>query len=111
MNGLSTGLPNPSDSLQQVAKAPKFAKDMSPEKVREQAQEFEAFFLSQILNTMFKGIETDGMFGGGHGEEVFRELQFQEYGKVIAKSGGIGIADAIVRQMLSVQEVPGGLKQ
>ena len=108
MDGMNIGLPNPAESLQQVSRAPKFSKDMSPETVRARAEEFEAFFLSQILNTMFKGIKTDGLFGGGHGEEVFREMQFQEYGKSIARSGGVGIADSIVRQMLSLQEVQGG---
>ena len=103
-----TGLPSPSDSLQQAAKAPRFSKDMTPDAVREKAEDFEAVFLSQILNTMFKGIDTDGPFGGGHAESMFRDLQVQEYGKVIAKSGGIGIADAIVRQMLSMQEIDGG---
>ena len=108
MDDLNAGYPTPTDRLQSVAKAPRLSKDMSPEKIRSQAEDFEAFFLSQILNTMFKGIKTDGPFGGGQGESVFRDLQFQEYGKVIARSGGIGIADSIVRQMLSTQEVAGG---
>jgi len=85
--------------------APRVHKDMSPAKVRESAEEFEAFFLSQTLSNMFKGIKPDRMFGGRHVEAVYRELQFQEYGKVIAKSGGVGIADSIVRQLLSTQEV------
>ncbi|MEX2454569.1 MAG: rod-binding protein [Rhodospirillaceae bacterium] len=108
MDNLTAGYPNPVDSLQQTAKAPRFSKDMSPEAVRSQAEDFEAFFLSQFLNSMFQGIETDGPFGGGNGESVFREQQFQEYAKIIARSGGIGIADSIVRQMLTAQEVDGG---
>lgn len=108
MDNLTVGLPTPTDSLQSVAKPPRISKDMSPEHIRAQAEDFEAFFLSQILNTMFKGIKTDGPFGGGQGESTFRDLQFQEYGKIIARSGGVGIADSIVRQMLSTQEVAGG---
>lgn len=108
MDSLTPGIHSSVESLQSSAKAPKFSKDMSPNAVRERAEEFEAFFLSQVLNTMFKGIKTDGPFGGGHGEAVYRELQMQEFGKVIAARGGVGIADSIVRQLLNTQEVSEG---
>ena len=62
--------------------------------------DFEAMFLSQMLGHMFSGIKADGKFGGGHAEETYRSLLVDEYGKSIAKSGGIGIADQIVRSVL-----------
>lgn len=105
MDTLTHALPLPAETLSRTAEPPKFSKDMGPEKLREKAEEFEAFFLSQFLSQMFKGIKTDGPFGGGHGESIYRELQFQEYGKVIAQKGGVGIADSIVRQLLNTQEV------
>ena len=74
------------------------------EKIQEKAEEFEAVFLATMLGPMFEGIETDGPFGGGHGEEVFRSLMLQEYGKVMAKRGGIGLADHIMQSMLAAQE-------
>ena len=43
-------------------------------RVRETAEDFEAFFVSSMLESMFAGIKTDSMFGGGHGEDVFRPL-------------------------------------
>tara|TARA_R110000868_G_scaffold4155_8_gene25300 strand:+ start:42865 stop:43215 length:351 start_codon:yes stop_codon:yes gene_type:complete len=106
MEALPGTFQTPSDAVSQTAKPPKFAKDMSPEKVRESAEEFESFFLSQFLSQMFKGIKTDGPFGGGHGESMFREMQFKEYATAIANNGGIGIADSIVRQLIQTQEVP-----
>jgi flagellar protein FlgJ len=69
------------------------------------AEDFEAFFLGQTLETMFQGIKTDENFGGGRGEDVFRSLQVQEYGKAIAKAGGLGIADVVKREILRQQEV------
>lgn len=72
---------------------------------RRSAEEFEAFFLSQVLEHMFKGIATDGPFGGGPGETAMRPLLMQEFGKVIAKAGGIGIADAVMRELIQSQEV------
>ena len=69
------------------------------------ASEFEAQFVSQMLTQMWQGIETDGYFGGGNGEEMFRGLMLNEYGKQIAKTGGLGIANMVQETMLKMQEV------
>lgn len=68
------------------------------------AQDFEGVFLSQYLGTMFEGISTDGMFGGGAGEEMFRSLMIDQYGKQIAAQGGIGLAANVTRELLKTQE-------
>ncbi len=72
---------------------------------RAAAESFEAFFISQMLADMFAGIETDPLFGGGQGETVFRSLMIDEYGKGVAKSGGVGIADSVMREIVRLQEV------
>jgi Rod binding domain-containing protein len=69
------------------------------------AQQFEGVFVSQMLGEMFEGISTDGPFGGGEGEGMFRSLMIDEYGKQIAAQGGIGLAPAITRELLKTQEV------
>jgi Rod binding domain-containing protein len=68
------------------------------------AEEFEAIFVAQFLGSMFQGIKTDGPFGGGPGEEIFRSLMLDQYGRRIASQGGFGLADAVKRQLLSLQE-------
>ena len=73
--------------------------------VRETAEQFEAVFLSQMLTPMFETVGTDGLFGGGPGEQIYRSLMVEEYGKAIARSGGIGIADQVEREILKLQEV------
>lgn len=83
---------------------PKVSKDANVEKVRETAQDFEAVFLSQMLKPMFEGLSAEAPFGGGPGEDMWRSLMVDEYGKSIAKSGGIGIADAVMGEMLRMQE-------
>jgi len=70
----------------------------------ETAEDFEAFFLSQVFSEMFSGIETDPLFGGGAGEGVFRSMMIQEFGKSVAQTGGIGIADSVMREMIALQE-------
>jgi len=69
------------------------------------AVEFEGVFLSQMLGQMFEGISTDGPFGGGQGEAMFRSLMLDEYGKQIAAQGGLGLTSAITSELLKTQEV------
>jgi flagellar protein FlgJ len=86
----------------QAAQRPMATRD--PAKVKQAAQGFEAMFLSQMIGEMFAGVKTDGLFGGGHGEQTFRSLMFDEYGKILARAGGVGLASSIEREMLKAQE-------
>lgn len=70
------------------------------------AKEFESVFISQFLGSMFQGIPTDGPFGGGQGEEMFRSLMVNEYAKSVENRGGFGLASAVTRQLLRHQEAP-----
>ena len=75
------------------------------DQVRRAAEEFEALFLSQMLAPMFESLQTEGPFGGGAGEGIYRTLMVQEYGRAIAASGGVGIAEAVQREILKLQEI------
>jgi flagellar protein FlgJ len=97
--GTALDLPRPAAAL------PRIDAHAAPEELRRVAEEFEAVFLGQMLEYMFDGIDTDGPFGGGQGERVFRSLLLQEYGKATAARGGIGIADSVLRQLIAAQEV------
>ena len=72
---------------------------------RAAAEEFESVFLAQMFAPMFETVETDPLFGGGPGEQMYRSLLVEEYGKAIARAGGVGIADAVEREILKLQEV------
>lgn len=73
-------------------------------KAGEAAEDFEAVFIAEMIKPMFEGISTEAPFGGGKGEEIFRGMMLQEYGKIIASSGGIGLADSIKTEMIKMQE-------
>ena len=75
-----------------------------PAVAKKVAQQFEGTFITQFLGEMFSGISTDGPFGGGQGEEMFRSLMMDEYGKQIAAQGGFGLSSAIQRELLKTQE-------
>ena len=68
------------------------------------ARDFEAVFVSQMFEQMWSDVPTDGIGGGGSGERVFRSLMIQSIGQQIADQGGIGLAPAIKREMLAMQE-------
>ena len=77
---------------------------MASDAVRRAAEEFEAVFISQMMAPMFEGLKTDELFGGGAGEDIYRSVLVEEYGKSIARAGGIGLSDAIQREILRLQE-------
>lgn len=80
------------------------AKTATIEQARETAKSFEGLFVGQMLQHMWTDLDVNPEFGGGHGEEVWRSMLIDEYGKEIAKSGGIGVADHVMAAMLKAQE-------
>lgn len=90
---------NSAKALKNAAKAKQI------EKIEQTAREFEAVFIAEMMKPMFEGISTEAPFGGGKGEEVFRGMMMQEYGKMISQTGGLGIADSVKNQMIQMQEI------
>ena len=82
-------------------------KSLNLEKAEEAATDFEAFFLSRMMESMFEGVSTNGLFGGGHAEKIYRSLLLDEYGKTMAKTGNIGIADSVMAAIIKMQEAEG----
>lgn len=77
-------------------------------KIDAAAQEFEAMFVTEMLKPMFEELEPDPFFGGGKGEEIFQGMMLQEYGKIVAERGGIGIAGHVKAEMIRLQEEKAG---
>jgi Rod binding domain-containing protein len=71
----------------------------------EAAEQFEAVFISQMLRPMFDTIPENQLLGGGRGEKVWKDMMVEEYGKIIAHKGGLGIADAVKKELIKAQEV------
>lgn len=69
--------------------------------------DLEATFITQMIKPMFDETQATEPFGGGNAEDVWRSFELDEFGKAIARSGGIGLAPAIYRQLLAVQEGKG----
>jgi Rod binding domain-containing protein len=70
------------------------------------AKEYESVFISQFLGSMFSGVKSDGMFGGGQGEEMFRSMMVDQYAKGLTARGGFGLASAMQAELLKHQQAP-----
>jgi peptidoglycan hydrolase FlgJ len=58
------------------------------------AQAFEATFLAEMLQ--YTGINAmPDSFGGGVGEEAFGSFLTEQYAKMLAERGGVGIAEQV----------------
>jgi len=68
------------------------------------AEDFEAMFVSQMLTPMFAGLDAEGEFDGGSAELSYRGMLVNEYGKSIAKAGGIGLAGPVKAELIRMQE-------
>lgn len=76
----------------------------SPEAAREAAKGFEAVFLTQLVDSMFAGVSTDGYFGGGSAEKLWRGFLVEHIADAFAERGGVGIADAVMAQIVQLSE-------
>ena len=76
-----------------------------PGRARAQATELEGVFLNTLMKEMFSSLKSDGdAFGGGFAEDTWRGMQAEQMSAAMAESGGIGLADAILGDLLALQE-------
>jgi flagellar protein FlgJ len=69
-------------------------------KLREVAQDFEALFLKEMLDSMRSTLnEENRLVDTGMAGEYFEDMLYEEYSKIMAKRGTFGIAELIVDQL------------
>ena len=61
------------------------AAGMDTARVRQAAEDFEAVFISQMLAPMFEGLADDDYLGGGPGQDIYRSMLVEQYGKSLAR--------------------------
>ena len=74
--------------------APAAAPTRADVEARKAADAFEAAYLAEMLKYTGLNALPDG-FGGGAGEEAFGSLLTDEYARLLAERGGIGIAEQV----------------
>lgn len=74
-------------------------------RVQKQAEEFEGVFLNTLTKQLFTSIKTDAsVMGGGFGEDTWRSMQAEQIADTMAQSGGLGIAEQLLPDLLAMQE-------
>ena len=86
------------------------ARREDPEALQAAATQFEAMFLQMMLQSMRETTPGDSLFGGDVG--LYRDLFDRQISLELAKSGGIGFADLLIRQIgqettQAAEQVPG----
>ena len=70
-------------------------------KLRETSSEFEAIFMKQMLKTMRESSFESNLLPTSEGEKMFRSLLDEQYAKLSAKSGSLGLGEMIYQQLKS----------
>lgn len=73
------------------------------DQLKQKAVELEGVFLNTLLSQVSSSVDTEGPFGGGHAEETWRGMLATEHASEMARAGGIGLADSILRDLIVTQ--------
>ena len=86
---------------QQRAVRPPQAGALSEAAMRKSAKDFEAQALGFLLQPMFATVDmSKSSFGGGAAEAQWRPLLVEAFAASAVRSGGVGIADSVYRELL-----------
>jgi peptidoglycan hydrolase FlgJ len=78
----------------------KMRKNMSSqEEVEKAAKEYEAVAVTKMLQQMYSDVKIDPLFGNKNTESIYKDMLLNEYGKLVADNGGIGLAKALTKDV------------
>ena len=68
-------------------------------KLMDASQQMEALFIQIMLKSMRKTVHESGFFGKSLAKDIFSDMLYEEYSKIMAKSGQFGLAKEIYEQL------------
>jgi len=74
-------------------------KEKAKARLKEVSYELEAIFVNQLLKEMRKSIHKVPFFHGSYAEDIFEDMLYDEYAKLIAKSDHFGLANQVYEQL------------
>lgn len=72
--------------------------------IRQTSEQFEAYFIQQMMKTMRESIEKSDLVEGGN-MDMYQDLMDKEVSLQMVKRGGMGLANMMERQMLRAQDM------
>lgn len=67
--------------------------------LKQACESFESYYVQQLFKSMRKTIPESDFLNSGNEKEIYTDMLDEEYSKVISKSHGYGIADALYKQL------------
>jgi Rod binding domain-containing protein len=102
---MKTSMPLPLSALtlraNQLKVIPKTKGVSEDVKLRKAANEFEAIFIQQMLKSMRKTSLESDLLPKSEGEKIFRSMLDEQYARLSAKSGSLGLGQMIYQQLKS----------
>lgn len=71
--------------------------------LKEACKDFEAIFLTYMLQKMRQTIPKSEFLDGGKGEEIFESMQDEAIAQQMAKRGGIGLAEMLYNELSKIR--------
>lgn len=68
-------------------------------KLMDASQQMEALFIQIMLKSMKKTVHESDLFGKSLAKDIFSDMLYEEYSKIMAKSGQFGLAKEIYDQL------------
>ena len=65
--------------------------------------DFESLLVSQLFTSMRESIPEDGLLPSSQGEHIFQQMLDGEYAKQISRTGTLGLATMLYRQLARQQ--------
>ena len=69
------------------------------EKIAKVSEEFESLFTEILLKSMRKSVMKSEWLSGGNTEDIYRSMLDSEYAKISSQTRGLGLADAIEKEV------------
>jgi flagellar protein FlgJ len=72
--------------------------------IRKTSEQFEAYFIQQMMKTMRESIEKSDLVEGGN-MDTYQDMMDKELSLEMVKRGGMGVANMMEKQMTHAQEL------
>lgn len=72
--------------------------------IRKTSEQFEAYFIQQMMKTMRESIEKSDLVEGGN-MDTYQDMMDKELSLEMVKRGGMGVANMMEKQMVRAQEL------
>ena len=69
------------------------------ERLKEACKDFQAIFVKQMLDSMRKTVNEQGLLDGGRAEEIFEDMLYEKYAQKISDTAGLGLDEMMYTQL------------